>query len=89
MLPENPTRQRLEVELQLALGRTLMATKGFGDAEADAAFGRAASLSRTLNDIELLTRARWGEALTGTEGLKDLSRIGEELLTLAQNNLGY
>jgi hypothetical protein len=36
----------------------------------------------------LLTRARWGEALTGTQGLKDLSRIGEELLTLAQNNLG-
>ncbi len=61
-LPENPTRHRLEAELQLALGRTLIATNGFSDAEASAAFERASTLCRTLNDIELLTRARWGEA---------------------------
>ncbi len=89
MLPESPARHRLEAELQLALGRTLVTTNGFADAEAGAAFERATTLCRTLNDLEMLTRARGGELIIAIQRgrVKDCRQICEELLTLAENNV--
>jgi predicted ATPase len=59
-LPDNAARRVLEVELKLALGRVMLSTKCNADAEAGKVFEEAAVLCRSLDRIELSTRALWG-----------------------------
>jgi DNA-binding NtrC family response regulator/predicted ATPase len=58
--PDTPARDRREVELQLALGPALSATRGFGSPEVAAVYERAASLCRELGDSRELASALRG-----------------------------
>ena len=58
--PNSDERMRLELALQLALGPAVMATRGFGAPEAEAAYRRAQELSETLRDSRSLFAALWG-----------------------------
>ena len=49
-MPASPQRDKLELQLQHALGNTLIAVKGFGAAETSQAFGRALALCQTVED---------------------------------------
>ena len=49
-MPASPQRDKLELQLQHALGNALIAVKGFGAAETSQAFGRALALCKTVED---------------------------------------
>src|SRR5690606_24906083 len=48
-LPASPERDRREFDLQIALGPSLIALNGYGDADAERAFARARELSRAVD----------------------------------------
>ena len=52
-LPEQTARMRLEVDLQTALGFTLIIAKGYAAPEVEAAFSRAYELCQTIGDTSL------------------------------------
>ena len=59
-LPPTPERDRLELDFQLALGPPLVSISGFTDAEADAAFERAAQLCEGQGDTARLVMPLFG-----------------------------
>ncbi len=59
-LPLCAERDPLEFALQLQLGATLTATKGYGSLEAGAAYARALTLGEQLDDRPGLFKAIWG-----------------------------
>jgi predicted ATPase len=64
-LSDTPERARRELELQLALGPALLATRGWNTPEANSAYGRAQELSRQLDDDRNHFLAVWGSWLCG------------------------
>jgi predicted ATPase/class 3 adenylate cyclase len=60
-LPETPERSRLELDLQVALGGTLIATRGWAAPETGSAFARALELSERLRDTSQLLPALYGQ----------------------------
>jgi tetratricopeptide (TPR) repeat protein len=87
-LPDGPDRHHLEAELQIALGRILMATKGPTDAEAGMAFRRAVAVCRSLDSPEMLARSLYslGIIAESRAELIEGQAIGEELLALAERS---
>lgn len=87
MLPDTPERARQELTLQVALGTSLMATKGQGAPEAGVAYSRAGELCQQLGEetpqffLVLLGLCNFymsqGELQAALE-------LGEQLFTLAQ-----
>ena len=85
-LPDTSERAQQELRLQLALGTSLMATKGYAAREVEHAYSRARVLSRQLGDSQQLFRV-----IAGLSGFYLLSgslhtayEFGEQLLALAQ-----
>lgn len=86
-LPDTPERLQQELTLQVALGTSLMATKGQGDREAGIAYSRARALCQQLGEeasqffLVLLGLCNFymsrGELQAALE-------LGEQLFTLAQ-----
>ena len=64
-LPATAERARAELDLQLALGPALMATRGWNAPEAEIAYRRAQELSRQLNEDSKHFHAMWGSWLVG------------------------
>src|SRR5262245_15796264 len=62
-LPENPERERRELDMQTALGRALMTTKGYAAAETGEAYDRARRLCEDLGDTTTLVRVGYGQYL--------------------------
>ena len=62
-LPENPERERRELDLQTALGRALMITKGYAAPETGEAYARARRLCEDLGDTTTLVRVGYGQYL--------------------------
>ena len=60
-LPEKPERSRLELDLQVALGGALIATRGWAAPETGSAFARALELSEQLRDTSQLLPALYGQ----------------------------
>jgi predicted ATPase/class 3 adenylate cyclase len=60
-LPETPERSRLELDLQVALGGTLIATRGWAAPETGSAFARALELCERLRDTSQLLQALYGQ----------------------------
>src|SRR5262249_1283781 len=60
-LPGGPGRQRLELDLQLALGHALMAAKGFPAPEVGSTFARARALAEQNDRPEALQLAFLGK----------------------------
>jgi predicted ATPase len=59
-LPDGEERQERELELEIALGQALLASRGWGAAEAGEAYTRARELALRLNRPRTLIFALWG-----------------------------
>jgi DNA-binding winged helix-turn-helix (wHTH) protein/predicted ATPase len=85
-LPETHERVQCEVELLLALGPALRATKGQGSPEVNQTYSRARQLCDHLDAPHHLfpaLRGLWNSAHSRAE-LQTAQALGEQLLTLAQ-----
>ena len=63
LLPEGRARDRYELDLLVALGVPLIATKGYGAAEIDEVYVRARELCERLDDPEQLLPVLYGQSL--------------------------
>ena len=59
-VPDAAERNRLELELRVALGAPLISTKGPGSAEVEADYTRALDLCNQVPDSEEHFKAQWG-----------------------------
>jgi predicted ATPase len=87
MLPDTPERVQKELGLQIALGPTLMATKGYAAPEVEHAYARARELCEQVGETPHLFRVLHGLQrfyLIRAE-LQTTRELGEQLLTLAQS----
>jgi class 3 adenylate cyclase/tetratricopeptide (TPR) repeat protein len=83
--PESPERQQVELGLQMTLGLTLMATRGFAAPEVEAAFQRAYDLCQSFGDVPDIVPALhglWTYYLVRAE-LDTALDIAERLVRLA------
>jgi class 3 adenylate cyclase/tetratricopeptide (TPR) repeat protein len=86
-LPETPERQRLELELQSALGGALVASRGIAAPETGSAYARARVLCEQLGDSVSLIPVLSGQ-ITHHFGRAEYAlaqRTAEDLLRLAQS----
>jgi predicted ATPase len=60
LLPEGPERLQQELELQLAIGTPLIATKGFAAPEVGAAYARAREICELAGQAPQTYPVRWG-----------------------------
>jgi predicted ATPase len=85
-LPATPERRQQELVLHLALGASLIATKGYAVPEVEQTYTRARHLCQYLEDPQQLfpvLRGLWVYYLTRAE-LPTAHVLGAQLLTLAQ-----
>jgi len=85
-LPETPARAHDELTLQIALGASLVITKGYTAPDAEHAYARARVLCQQVGDVAQLSRvlfALWGVYANRAEHMT-ARELGAELLALAQ-----
>src|SRR5262249_36597739 len=85
-LPETPERVQREVDMLIALGVSLRATKGHAALEVEQSYLRAQHLCQSLNDPHQLfpvLHGLWNAYLVRAE-YQTAHTLGEQLLTLAQ-----
>jgi predicted ATPase len=83
-LPEGVTRMQHELDLQIALGKAMIATKGYGAPETGEVFNRARSLCEQLDSppqLVTVLHGQWVHVLVAGDLALARSRA-EELLTL-------
>jgi predicted ATPase len=86
MLSETPARAQQELDLQLALGPALMATKGYAAPEVERTYARARALCAKVGDTPQrfpTLRGLWGFYHNRGE-LPTARELGEQLYRLAQ-----
>jgi predicted ATPase len=87
-LSDTPERARQELALQMTLGTSLLATKGFGSSEVGKAYTRARELCRQLGEsaqlFPVLAGLRFFYVAKGN--LQAARQAGEQLLQLAQSS---
>jgi len=86
MLPETPERTRREVDMLIALGASLIATKGYGASEAEQTYRYARQLCQHVEDPQQLfpvLRGLYGYYNVRAE-YRTAQELGEQLLDLAQ-----
>jgi predicted ATPase len=85
-LPDTPERTQQELTLQIALGRPLIATKGYAAPEVEKVYSRARELCQQVGETPQLFPALWGLwvfYLVRAE-FQTARELGEQLLRLAQ-----
>ena len=85
-LPEPPVRVQQELDLQLALGPALMATKGIAAPEVEQTYARARALCAQVGDTPQLfptLRGLW-RFYYNQGALSTAQELGEQLMRLAQ-----
>jgi predicted ATPase len=85
-LPETPQRLQREVDMHIALGASLIATKGYAAPEVGETYTYAQQLCQHLEDPYQrfpVLRGLWSSYLVCAE-LQTAHALGEQLLTLAQ-----
>jgi TOMM system kinase/cyclase fusion protein len=85
-LPATPQRSQHELPLHLALGASLIATKGYAAPEVEQTYARARQLCQHLEDpyqLYPVLRGLWTYYLVHAE-YQTAHALGEQLLTLAQ-----
>src|SRR5262249_7675908 len=85
-LPETPERRQQEADIHIALGASLIATKGPTAREVEQTYLRAQHLCEHLDDPHQrfpMLRGLWNYYLVRAE-LQTAHALGEQLLTLAQ-----
>jgi predicted ATPase/class 3 adenylate cyclase len=85
-LPETPARLQQELDLQVALGPPLVATKGYAAPDVERAYARAQELCQQLGDIPQLFPVLRGLMMyyLNRGDLQTTNQLGEQLLRLAQ-----
>jgi class 3 adenylate cyclase/predicted ATPase len=87
-LSDTPERARQELALQMTLGTSLLATKGFGSPEVGKAYTRARELCRQLGEsaqlFPVLVGLRFFYVAKGS--LQEAREAGEQLLQLARGS---
>jgi predicted ATPase/class 3 adenylate cyclase len=85
-LPETPQRLQREVDMHIALGASLIATKGFAAPEVGQTYTRARQLCQSLDDPHQLFPVLHGLHRYYNNGAeyRTAQELGEQLLTLAQ-----
>jgi predicted ATPase len=86
MLPDTPERAQKELTLEITLGPTLMAARGYAAPEVEHAYARARELCEQVGETPQLFRVLHGLQrfyLIRAE-LQTTRKVGEQLLTLAQ-----
>jgi predicted ATPase len=85
-LPESPARTQQELDLQLALGPALIATKGQAAPEVEQTYARARALCAQVGETPQLFPTLWGlHRFYGNRGALPTAReLGEQLYQLAQ-----
>jgi class 3 adenylate cyclase/tetratricopeptide (TPR) repeat protein len=83
-LPENPVRDALEIELQLARGLSLFTAHGFKATDAGNVYGRARELAERRGDSHQLFMAVYGlwQTAVGTGKIFDCRRLSNRLQQL-------
>jgi DNA-binding winged helix-turn-helix (wHTH) protein/tetratricopeptide (TPR) repeat protein len=86
-LPDTPDRAQQELALQMTLGTSLLATRGFGSSEVGQAYTRAHELCRRLGEtpqlFPVLAGLRFFYVAQGN--LEAARGLGEQLLQLAES----
>jgi class 3 adenylate cyclase/predicted ATPase len=85
-LPETPQRLQREVDMLIALGASLIATKGYAASEVQQTYSRAQQLCQHLADpyqLFPILRGLWNYHFVRAEH-QTAHALGEQLLTLAQ-----
>ena len=87
-LPGSPTNAGQEVELQIALGTALTATRGYGSTEVELAYARAYSLCENLGDVQRLFAALTGlHTFYQVRGpIRTARTVAERLVELAEQS---
>jgi predicted ATPase len=85
-LPETGERQKQELEIQMALGPALVATRGFADSGVGRAYARARDLCEKLgNTVHLPLVLRGRQVFHRLRGeLNEARGLGEKLVALAE-----
>jgi class 3 adenylate cyclase/predicted ATPase len=85
-LLDGADHRRRELDLQLALGRALIAAKGYGAAETGRSYARVRELCEQLGDAQLLFPALYGQHTVafGRGKLEVARELAEEFLRLAR-----
>jgi predicted ATPase len=86
-LPSTPERAQQELEIQIAFGNALIATRGYATPEAEKSFARARELCQQVGETVQLFSVLHGLArfyLVRTE-LQTTRELGEQLLRIAQS----
>jgi class 3 adenylate cyclase/predicted ATPase len=85
-LPDGLERTRRELELQIAVGAPLMATKGYAAPEVEAAYSRALELCRKIGEAPELFHVVFGLWVfyMNLAELKKVRELAEQLLNLAE-----
>ena len=88
-LPETPMRAQQELDLQIALGPALAATKGFGTPEVEQIYARAHELCQQVGETPQLFPVLWGLWIFyyNRAEYQTARELGEQLLRLAQHVL--
>lgn len=86
-LPEGAERVEQEINMQIVLGGSLMATKGYGVPEVEEAFSRARQLCQQIGETSQLFQALRGLCLfyLVQPELKAARELGEQCLRLAKS----
>jgi DNA-binding winged helix-turn-helix (wHTH) protein len=84
-IADETERNKVEVELQVAMGAAYMAMRGFGASEVLQAYGRAETLCDCLGERADIFPALWGQWLFrwARSEMDAASRLGHRLLALA------
>jgi adenylate cyclase len=85
-LPDTPARAQHELTLQIALGASLLITRGYGAADVEHAYNRARVLCQQVGDVAQLSRVLFALWVVYTNRAEHTTarELGEELLDLAQ-----
>jgi predicted ATPase len=85
--PDTPERTQRELDLQVILGPTLIATKGWGAPEVEQAYIRARGLCQQVEETAQLFPVLWGLWVFyyTREELQQAHELGKQLLNLAQS----
>ncbi len=83
-LPDNDRRRETELDLQIALGRALIASRSWGAPELGKVYSRARELASTLNRPRALLFALWGQFMDqwARRDVKQARRLAAELREL-------
>jgi len=86
-LPNIPGRTRQELDLQVTLGPSLIATKGYAAPEVEKAYTRARELCQQVGETTQLFPVLWGLWVFYyvREELQKARELAEQLFTLAQS----